>query len=68
MGNFNAKRYVKEAIEDLLYRYEKIRVSCYSCFSMSERFRYVPTEAMRSIARYFDIPESRVSLLPLTRF
>ena len=26
---------------------------------VQDRFRYVPTSAMRSIAEYFDIPESR---------
>jgi NADH-quinone oxidoreductase subunit E len=51
----------KETIEDLLYRYEKNpRFLLQLLLDVQERFRYVPTEAMRSIARYFDIPESRV--------
>lgn len=48
-------------VDALLAQYERNpRFLLQVLLDVQDRFRYVPTSAMRSIAEYFDIPESRV--------
>ena len=49
------------AISDILCRYERNpRFLLQVLLDIQEKFRYLPVDAMRSVAEHFEIPESRV--------